>query len=454
MRVARLRPLWVSLAAAFVGVALAAIVVFAAVVLVAERADVSGLAARQQTQLSEAVVAALEDAYRSANGWAGADLTPAVALADSAGVAMTVNSSEGRDVSRAGPQTLFGRDSSKLTQRTVTVESTPVGTVHLAFPAGGLSPGDRHLRSTLTAAVGWSAALAALGALLVAVLVARTVVRPIRRLSLAARALGEGAVAVRVGDQAGPGELGDLGRAFDAMADSLEREDELRRAMVADVAHELRTPIAVLQAETEALVDQVTEPTPAALSSLHDETVRLGRMVEDLQTLASAEAAGLHLERRLLDVGRVAAEAAESLASRFHSAGVHLNQDLPPILVEGDPYRLHQVVGNLLANAVKFTPSGGDVTLRVCSDGPDAVIEVADTGPGIPEDELPHVWERFFRGRASRSAAGSGIGLAVVKELVDAQGGTVTVDSPAGRGARFVIRLPQAQPPRTNPAGR
>ncbi len=221
------------------------------------------------------------------------------------------------------------------------------------------------------------------------------------------------------------------------MADSLEREDQLRRALVADVAHELRTPIAVLQAETEALVDRVTEPSPAALSSVHDEAVRLGRMVEDLQTLASAEAAGLHLERRLLDVGRVAGEAADSLSPRFQAAGVHLDQTLPPTVVVGDPHRLYQVVANLLSNAAKFTPSGGQVNLRVTTDGPDALIEVADTGPGIPEGELPQVWDRFFRGKAGQSVAGSGIGLAVVKELVDAHGGTVAVESPPA-GARIL----------------
>jgi two-component system sensor histidine kinase BaeS len=231
------------------------------------------------------------------------------------------------------------------------------------------------------------------------------------------------------------------------MAGSLEREDQLRRALVADVAHELRTPIAVLQAETEALVDQVTEPSPAALSSLHDETVRLGRMVEDLQTLASAEAAGLHLERRLLDVGRVAGQAADSLAPRYRAAGIRLEQAVPPTLVVGDPDRLYQVVSNLLANAAKFTPAGGQVRLRVASDGADAVIEVDDTGPGIPEGEQAQVWDRFFRGEAGRAVAGSGIGLAVVKELVEAHGGTVAVRSSPDGGARFVVRLPRATPP-------
>ncbi len=226
------------------------------------------------------------------------------------------------------------------------------------------------------------------------------------------------------------------------MAASLEREDLLRRALVADVAHELRTPVAILQAETEALADGIATPSAQTLNSLHEEAVRLGRMVEDLQTLASANAAGLDLHRRPLDLGRVAADAADSLAARFRAENIELQQQLPPTTVLGDPQRLHQVAANLLANAAKFTPAGGTVTVRSFADGNEAVLEVCDTGPGIPEDERTLVWDRFYRGRAGRLAAGSGIGLAVVKELVDAHGGTVTVDGATIGGARFVVRLP------------
>ena len=273
-------------------------------------------------------------------------------------------------------------------------------------------------------------------------IVARGVVRPIRRLSAAVSSLRLGASSPRVGSRAGPGELGELGRAFDDMANSLDQEDRLRRALVADVAHELRTPVAVLQAETEALADGMVKPSLGALTSLHEEAVRLARMVEDLQTLASAEAAGLELQPRPLDLGRVAADAADSLASRFWAGRLDLQQQLPPTPVLGDPRRLHQVVTNLLANAAKYTPEGGSVTIRASMDGSDAVLEVADTGPGIPDDERPLVWERFYRGKSGRLADGSGIGLAVVKELVDAHGGQVGVDEAPGGGARFTIRLP------------
>jgi two-component system sensor histidine kinase BaeS len=165
--------------------------------------------------------------------------------------------------------------------------------------------------------------------------------------------------------------------------------------------------------------------------------------VEDLQTLASAEAAGLELQPRQLDLGRLAADAADSLASRFWEGKIKVEQDLPPTPILGDPRRLHQIVTNLLSNAAKYTPPGGKVTVRAGTDGADAVLEVADTGPGIPEEERPLVWERFYRGRSGRLADGSGIGLAVVKELVDAHGGQVNIDEVSGGGARFIVRLPQ-----------
>jgi two-component system, OmpR family, sensor histidine kinase BaeS len=439
-----LGPIGLRLAAAFVAVALAAVAVLAVVLLLVDRSDVNHLAGTQRNQTVQALSSALENAYQARGGWSGANLQPALALADAAGVGLAVDDSGGGVVLRVGPQSLVTHSGSSGVERPITVASQNVGTMRLGFPSGGLTPSEQHLRSVLLAAVGWSAGLAAAVALAVAIIVARAFVGPIRRFSGAAHALESGTSGARVGPNAGPGELGELGRAFDSMAGSLEREDRLRRALVADVAHELRTPVAVLQAETEALVDGVAHPTAETLGSLHEETIRLGRMVEDLQTLASAEAAGLHLERRPRDLSRVASEAAEALASRFQAADVRLIADLPPTVVVGDPYRFRQVVTNLLANAVKFTPAGGQVALKVDADGSDAVLEVTDTGPGVPEDEQALVWDRFYRGKAGRGAAGSGIGLAVVKELTAAHGGSVGLSSSPGGGSRFTVRVPLA----------
>lgn len=437
-----LGPLGVRFAAAFVAVAVFAVAVFAVAVLVADQANVSHLASAQRDRAGSEVEALVDAAYLSAGDWAGADLRPLTAFAARADVGVKVIDQGGSVIREIGLAGAAGSQAPMSVERPLTVNGTPVGTVVIYFPAGGYRPGDSHLRSSLFSAVGWSAALAAAAALIVAVVLARGVVRPVSRLAGAVGSLKLGEPSPRVGPNAGPGELGELGRAFDAMADSLEQEDRLRRALVADVAHELRTPVAVMQAETEALADGVTAPTRDALVSLHEEAVRLAHLVEDLQTLAAAQAAGLELARRPLDLGRVVADAAQSLASRLRSGEVRMDQDLPPTPAIGDPRRLHQVAVNLLTNAIKFTPPGGSVVVRTFTDHGEAVMEVTDTGPGIPADERDAIWQRFYQGRAGRSRPGSGIGLAVVKELVAAHGGTVTLESPANGGARFLVRLP------------
>ncbi|HUJ65765.1 MAG TPA: ATP-binding protein [Acidimicrobiales bacterium] len=446
-----LGPLGVRFAAAFVAVALFAVAVFSVAVLLADGRNVAHLASTQRDRAAGEVAALVATSYRSAGGWPSADLRPVTVFATQAGIGVRVLDRDGTVVKEIPAQEVTGSHPPMAVQRPLTVDGESVGTTVIDFPAGGSRPGDSHLRSSLFGAVGWSAALAVAAALLVGVMLARGVVRPLRRLAAAVGSLKLGDSSPRIGPGAGPGELGELGRAFDAMADSLEEEDRLRRALVADVAHELRTPVAVIQAETEALSDGITEPSVEALASLHEEAVRLARLVEDLQTLAAAQAAGLELTRRPLDLGRVATDAAQSLAGRLRAGHIQLRQDLPPTPAVGDPHRLHQVVLNLLTNAIKFTPGGGTVVVRTFADGAEAVLEVTDSGPGVPDSERQAIWERFYRGRAGRAGAGSGIGLAVVKELVDAHGGTVGLECPPGGGARFIVRLPVSVPEETSP---
>jgi len=434
------------LALAFVGVVLAAEGVFGLVIVLTEGSDVARLAAAQRAETTSAIVSALQNAFRANGGWTGADLRPAVALAGSSRSFLLVSSPEGATLLRVGVAAPPGQRAGSTVEvdRPVSVGGRTVARLRLKFFSGGLTPADRSLRSSLARSVALSAVLAAAGALAVAVAAARSLVRPIRRLSAVVQALGSGASGARVPDPKGPTELADLERAFNSMASSLERHEELRQAMVADLAHELRTPVAVLQAETEALVDGISKPTPEALVSLHDESLRLGRLVEDLQTLASAQAASVHMERSLVDLAEVAADAAGSLQSRFSMNGLSLSQDLWPAVVYGDAGRLRQVVTNLLDNAAKFTPAGGRAHVSVRAGAAHAHLEVSDSGPGIPTEERERVFHRFFRGSAGKEVGGSGIGLAVVKDLVEAHGGEVHVEAALGGGACFVVRLPLA----------
>lgn len=446
--------LGVRLALSFVGIALAAIAVLSVLTLLASRSEVAALVDRQQQQRSAEVAAALAQAYDDAGSWAGAELRPAYALAAVGGAELEVRDAAGRIV--ALPHAMAGMMArlhgtvpaaalGAPTAVAVTSNSERVGTAILRFPSSSLPASEREVRDALVRTVLIGSGLAALLALVVAAAVSRRITRPLVSLTAAVRRFEHGDRTVRaVTAGQGPGELGELAHAFDRMADTLAREDSLRRALVADVAHELRTPVTILRAYCEEMVDGVSEPTVERLVSLHDEVLRLGTIVDDLETLASAEAAGLRLERKPVGLERVAADAAEMLQPQFAAAELELLVELEPVEVEGDPGRLGQVVTNLLTNALKFTPRGGRVTLAVAPQGEIARLSVADTGPGIPPDELPHVFDRFWRGIGAAGIGGSGIGLAVVAELVHAHFGRVEASSTDGEGAVFTVLLPRS----------
>ena len=228
------------------------------------------------------------------------------------------------------------------------------------------------------------------------------------------------------------------------MADSLDREDELRRNLVADVAHELRTPLAVLQGSTEALLDGIDRPDVPTLASLHDEVIRLRRLVGDLESLAAAEAAGLHLRADRVDLSDVAATAVDLLGPFAAERRVTLATDLLVARTAGDADRLLQVAVNLVANAVKFSPTDTCVTVRTATVGGNAVLEVSDQGAGIRPGDVAHIFERFWRGSEATGTTGNGVGLAIVKELVTAHRGTVSVTNNPERGARFTVQLPSS----------
>lgn len=446
--------LGVRLALALVAVSLVAVGLLAALTLLATRSEVSDLVERQRDETAAAVGAALADSYESAGSWAEADLRPAYALAVAAGASLEVRDAEGRVLSSPGGfmAGMMGRlhggatlgDAELGAPRAVPVQTRQgeVGTALLRFPASGLPPAEREVRDTLARTVLVGSALAAVLALAVAAVLSRRITKPLRRLTETAREMERGDREARANLPAAPGEVGELARAFDRMAEALAREDALRRTLVADVAHELRTPVTILQASCEEMIDGVAAPTPERLSSLHEEVLRLGRLVQDLETLSAAEAAGLQLTRVRVDLAELSAEVADRLAPRFAEAELTLDPRLEPVAVEGDRARLAQVVSNLLTNALKFTPAGGTVVLEAGPEGSLARLRVSDTGPGIAADELPHVFERFWRGQRAAGIAGSGIGLAVVAELVRAHGGRVEVASPPGRGAVFTVLLP------------
>lgn len=239
-----------------------------------------------------------------------------------------------------------------------------------------------------------------------------------------------------------PGELGTLGAAVSDMARQLDRAEQLRRSLVADVAHELRTPLSILQGELEALVDGVFTPDAARLASLRDEVLRLSRLVDDLGVLATSEAAGLTLQPETSALDEVLADTAAALRPRIEDQGLQLELQLQPVTADVDRTRVRQMAANLLGNAAKYGGEMGTVTLALRSEGVDAVIDVIDDGPGIPADELPHVFDRFWRGSTATGTSDTGIGLAVVAAIAEAHQGRARAGREPGRGSRFTVTLP------------
>jgi two-component system sensor histidine kinase BaeS len=293
----------------------------------------------------------------------------------------------------------------------------------------------------LTAAV---VALAAVGA---SWLLSRRVLRPIGALTAASARVGEGKLTERVPVR-GHDELAGLARSFNRMADSLQHSEELQRRMISDVAHELRTPLANLRGYLEALKDGVLPPTPELFDSLHDEAVLQQRIVDDLQDLALAEAGVLTYQKTRLDLGELVATCRTAHAALASAAGVALTAEGDgPRWVHADPDRLRQVIGNLIRNALAATASGGTITLGVSSDGDRHLVRVTDTGSGIAEQDLPHLFDRLWRadrarGRGERYTTGSGLGLSIARQIIADHGGTVDVVSVLGVGTTFTIGLP------------
>ncbi|MHB8430786.1 MAG: sensor histidine kinase [Acidimicrobiales bacterium] len=418
--------------------ALVSIALLAVVTLRVTDADLVSAGSERERATTNVIVATLQSTYQAGGGWHPSTLSAIGDLASSAGFGLTVV---------AGGRQLLDVATSQTEGRSMTFRlhsnGQQVGTATVQFPTSGLSREEAALRRSIATAVATASVLAALLAFVAAVIASRRLVAPVRLLTAAARRLGSGDLNSRVGEVVAPGEIVELAHSFDSMATHLQREDTLRRTIVADLAHELRTPLAVLQAELEALTVGVMELSPSAIISLSDEVGRLSRLVEDLEVLAAAVAAGLSLRREPVDLAEIARTIVTRMSQRFQDCQLELTTELMPTVVVVDPGRVEQMVTNLLSNSVKFTPPGGTVRLTVDHDATTAHVVVADSGIGIPKEEQGLVFGRFFRGKGTRGTAGSGVGLAVVAELANAHGGSVSLQSAAGAGTTMTISLPR-----------
>ncbi|MBI4278593.1 MAG: HAMP domain-containing histidine kinase [Armatimonadetes bacterium] len=305
--------------------------------------------------------------------------------------------------------------------------------------------------------IGWAIVVAGLGASVLALLLARSIARPIQEMTAATARLAAGDLSQRVPARTAD-ELGELARGFNAMAAELERMDLLRRAFIADASHELRTPVANLRVAVEALREEMgardgagaTSPgageSPALLEAIEHEADRLGRLVEGMLDLSMLESGRGQATMAATAIGDLATRVAASFRPAADRRGITLSTRVPPALppVLADAERTAQVLANLLDNALKFTPAGGQVTVRVFERHGHVFVEVADEGPGVPPEHLPHIFDRFYKADRARSERpGAGLGLAIARRLMEMQGGLIMADSTPGQGARFTIGLPR-----------
>ena len=392
--------------------------------------------------------------YTATRGWGGlqAAVEQAAALY---GVRVAVNDADGRTIadSHGEASTLSLADADgKHRNMPLLSSGRIVGSVAMIRDIAPLEVNEPEvsiLASALNRSLLWTGLAAMAGGVLIVSLLSRRVLAPARDLSAAATRLGAGDLSQRV-EVRGLDEIANLGRTFNSMAEDLESAEQQRRNLMADVAHELRTPVSNIQGYLEAVRDGLMQPTPDTIDTIHQQVLHLTRLIEDLRLLALAEAGALRLDLMPDSMDEVLCRSMEAVRPRAEVRGISLAMDSAPDLplVEMDRTRIAQVVGNLLENAITHTPEGGNVTVLAEATGGAAVrVTVVDTGPGMSESDAGLVFERFYRVDPSRarSTGGAGLGLTIARQLVEAHGGSIHAESEIGAGSRFVFELPVGQ---------
>jgi signal transduction histidine kinase len=282
-------------------------------------------------------------------------------------------------------------------------------------------------------------------AIVLSVILTRQIVAPLSEITTAAQRVKKGDLSQKVGI-GGSSELAELGESFNDMVGKLSHDQELRHNMVADIAHELRTPLSIVQGSVEAMLDGVLPTDTENLTSLHQETVLLSRLVEDLRTLSLAETGQLRYHAEEIDLKDLAQSVIDGFKTQFAIKNIKVKletkEDLPSVWADQD--RTAQIMRNLLSNAFYYTPEGGSISIKLTSTYEGATISITDTGTGISPEDIKHIFDRFYRVDRSRArkTGGSGLGLAIVKQLVEAQGGQVWVTSTISQGSTFSFNLP------------
>ena len=444
--------LWFRLTAAFILVAAAGVII---VSILANRATTLGFRHYLNQDIGarwSGIVEQLTSYYEQQGGWAEVEalLIAAGPERGQGSGSLVLLDEDGQVVAQAGgrrsaPDTVEEADAA-LPLRS---GGRQVGTLLVRQPGAGSGGAGEQFLAQVNQAILWAGLAAVLLALFLGLFLARTLTKPLRRLTEATHEVAGGQLGLQVKNSAG-GELGALSSSFNQMSLALESSEQQRRQMLADVAHELRTPLSISRGHLEAMLDGVFEITPDNLAVVHEETLLLGRLVEDLRTLSLAEAGQLTLDSQSVDLSELVSQTAAAFEPLAEAEGVQLVSDLPPqpVAVHADANRLRQVLGNLLSNALRHVPEGQNgppqVKLALSSELTTVQLRVSDNGPGLTPEAQEQIFNRFWRADQARSRdqGGSGLGLAICRAIMEAHNGRIWVESTPGLGTTFIIELP------------
>jgi len=322
-----------------------------------------------------------------------------------------------------------------------------VGTLVLHNVGTALAPAEEEFLTSAKRSALLGGAIAFGLALLLSVFLISQVLSPLRALTRATEQIARGNLAQRVKLKAGD-EFAQLGESFNRMVKNLSRSEEIRQNMTADIAHELRTPVTIIQGNLEAILDGVYEPTTDTIAPIYEETLHLGRLIDDLRDISMAEAKELQLNIEPTDMVSSIKELVETISASLDQGPlISVEPNFTISQVPLDLKRFRQVMANLLTNALRYTPRQGKIHIQVLQEDQEVEVRITDSGPGISPEEIPHLFERFYRGDRARSrgqGGGSGLGLAISKQLVEAHGGRIWAENEPQGGAIFIIRLPLA----------
>ena len=425
------------------------VVVIAGVVITALYATRSTMGAfqnyvtRGQTMRESHFAGTLTDFYGTGQTWNG--VQPFIAQMAGMSGERIVLTDANRVVVADSDGILIGKSAgSNWSSKIVGPDGMVVGYLFFNLPEDAQASMSDYLLSVTRSA--WVGALIAIAIAVVAtLLLSSRILKPIGELTNAARKMQKGDLSARV-RVASRDEVGDLAQTFNGMASNLAKQEQLRKNMVGDVAHELRTPLSNIRGYLEAAQDGIVETDKEFVDNLLEEAMLLNRLIDDLQELAQAESGHIHIELTALNLGQEVQSTVDTLTPIIQKLGLELICEIPADLpdVTADSQRIGQVLRNLINNAMDYTPTGGRITIQASLAGDFVRVAVIDTGPGIAPEHLPFLFERFYRADPSRtrSSGGAGLGLAIVKQLVQVQGGQVGVESHPGMGSVFYFTIP------------